>query len=280
LNIPAAERSPNGAVRVFRYRGYANGAELELSAECQVPFSPAALQHVARLLGGTVVTRPWHGQERAPYRTDVALDPVVTTACRWGGEYPACYASPGSVTSLIQCPAVDPYCGGAGGGEFGGWAPLGTSGDPDPTTVGDGTGRNPCSRDANGNCITRPLNQMEWDSIKGRIDKIKEVTDYCRGAKAALQSLWAQGRDAQRIRFWDGYDKVDAVTQRFGQNLSDQLGRFIEYDSYWAWHDPAEIVHEGIHFWINQVLVSGGSSPVPDGTTDETWIRGVQNDCV
>ncbi|HEX6910730.1 MAG TPA: hypothetical protein VF142_10045 [Longimicrobium sp.] len=169
--------------------------------------------------------------------------------------------------------------GGAGGGTGGPGG--GTSPDPgDPDAWDDGTGRPACDRDANGNCITRVMTLDEWSKLAQRINAIREDIDYCKGAKDALRSLYAQGRESQRLRVWDGFDKESPTTQRYGQNLSDVQGRYIKYDSYWIWNDASLVVHEGLHAWLAQNPDNSGLVNRPDGMTNEEWVHSVDQNCV
>lgn len=57
---------------------------------------------------------------------------------------------------------------------------------------------------------------------------------------------------------------MNDTTQRLGQNLMDAQGRYIEYDSYWIWHRPSLLVHEGIHYWYSQNPDNIGLVTPPD----------------
>jgi hypothetical protein len=123
------------------------------------------------------------------------------------------------------------------------------------------------------------LNEEEWNRLGTAIEALPESPVECKGAKDVLRSLYAQGRTSQRIRFWDGYDKPTPTTQRFGQNLSDGQGRYIEYDSYHIWAYRTLLVHEGLHAWLaqnpdNEGLVSG-----PGDMTNEEWVQQMAQGC-
>jgi RHS repeat-associated protein len=112
-------------------------------------------------------------------------------------------------------------------------------------------GRLPCRRDANGFCVTY-VPVEDWQRIHDVIQSIPDTPEICAGAKASLLSLWNQGTDAARIRFWDGFDLQPNGSQRYGQRLSDAGGSFVEFDSYWFFEDPRLAPHEGLHVYYNQ----------------------------
>lgn len=155
------------------------------------------------------------------------------------------------------------------------WEGSDTGTEPD-----DGTARPSCERDESGSCKSREIKPDEWERLLARIAAIREDKDYCRSAKEALSALAQWGAGSQRLRFWDGIDKLGADEQRFGQNLSDAKGRYIEFDSYWVWHMPELVAHEGLHAWLGQLAAAGMPSPVPPGTSNEKWVDGVDENCV
>lgn len=284
VRFPAAELDPQGRTIAYRYRGYTPSNRIVAAVDCVIPATEAAIERMNRKLK---VSR-WHrlgseavgsgarmslgtasfdlGTEGSP----TALAPVVGTA-RWCGPgyvgtYPACY------------PVTSGTVGGTGTEPDDGWEWWeGPDGGTEPD---DGTGRDPCDRDEAGHCITREIEPDEWTRLLERIDDIKEVPDYCRGAKQALQAFADKGRASQRLRFWDGYDKPADDEQVYGQNLSDPDGRYIQYDSYWIWHMPELLAHEGIHHWLNQLAVAGTPRTLPAGMTNEQWVRSVDQNCV
>jgi hypothetical protein len=207
----------------------------------------------------------------------------TTAGCVQEGDCP--------IEGIIVYPPGEPGTGGGGGGDGGGsgcsfnaslgdcyYEPGGGDNwDPGP----DGTGRDPCERNAAGYCITRQVDSVtEWPRLLDRIERLKEEPNYCKGAKEALRYLASFGPEAQRIRFWDGYDKTSPTSQRFGENLSDSVGRYIEYDSQWIWDDAALLLHEGIHYWLNQNPDNEGLVSRPDGMTNEQWVKSVASNCV
>lgn len=275
---------PAGATFRYRYRLVASDGRVLRVANCVIPRSIEAVEQVGRVLrvpGSAVPSaRGRMGEEvhlqGCVDKGECALEPLVIGLPEPTDQQPEeeepdpCPG--GTVDSWGWCTYSPP--GGPGGSPGSG----GGDSDPgDPEAEDDGTGRPPCKRDANGNCIT--LTSAEWDRLLAAIEKIKEVSAECTGAKNALRGLAAQGHDAQRFRFWDGYDKyIDPATgdtiQRYGQNLSDAGGRYIEYDSYWVWNDPFLVVHEGLHLYlylINSTLM---------GNANETWVRATARTCV
>jgi hypothetical protein len=118
------------------------------------------------------------------------------------------------------------------------------------------------------------LTPAEWERFAERVEQIRETSTECAGAKQALRGLVAQGVSAQRIRFWDGYDKPTPTTQRFGENLSDAQGRYLIYDSHWVWEMPTLIVHEGIHHYLYQI-----NSPLM-GQANEDWVEATAPSCI
>lgn len=282
VTFPAAELDPQGRTIEYRYRGYTPSNRIVAAVDCVIPATDAAVERMNRKLK---VTR-WHRVGSAAPRsgtrlsvgsasfdlntedTSISLAPVTGTA-RWCGTgyigtYPNCYPISSGTPSQ---PEAD--------GEWTWWEGSGTGTAPD-----DGTGRDACTRDTSGNCKTREIAPDEWTKLLQRIAAIREDTDYCRGAKQALSALAQQGPETQRLRFWDGFDKLSGDEQLYGQNLSDVKGRYIKYDSYWIWHDAELLAHEGIHYWLDQLAVSGIPSPVPIGITNEDWADSVDENCV
>jgi hypothetical protein len=284
VTFPAAELDPQGRTIEYRYRGYTPSNRIVAAVDCVIPATDAAVERMNRKLK---VTR-WHrvGSEspRSGARlsvgsasfdlntedTSISLAPVTGTAqwCGTGyiGTYPNCYPISSGTPSQPD-PDSD--------GEWTWWEGAGTGTEPD-----DGTDRPACERDGGGHCKTREISPNEWDRLLARIAAIKEHTDYCLGAKQALAALAQQGREAQRLRFWDGYDMPSSKEQLFGQNLSDAEGRYIKYDSYWIWNMPELLAHEGIHTWMNERAVAGNPVTIPAGMKVETWVRSVDQNCV
>jgi hypothetical protein len=105
---------------------------------------------------------------------------------------------------------------------------------------------------------------------------ISHRVQRCQGRTA---QLYGQGRTAQRIRFWDGYDKPTPTTQRFGQNLSDTRGRYIEYDSYHIWAYPTLLIHEELHAWLAENPDNAGLVSGPNGISNEEWVEQMAQGC-
>ncbi len=279
IRFPAAEVDPGGRTIPYRYRGYTSTNRVVAGVDCQIPATDAAVSRMNRRLK---VDR-WHrvgsgsparGARRSVGGTsfgDVALLPVagVATWCGEGqiGTYPNCF------------PITSPTVTGSEG-DPDGWDWGGSDGGDEGTEPDDGTDRPECARNAAGQCVTREVSPSEWDELLKRIEQIKDSPEYCKGAKDALRSLASQGPESQRLRFWDGYDMPSSKSQRFGQNLSDSQGRYIEYDSYWVWNMPALVAHEGIHLWLSQNADSTGMVRGPDGMTNEDYVHSIDQNCV
>ena len=273
LDFPASAQAPDGATVLYRYRVQAPGEDPRVVANCRIPRTPEAIRIMDRRLY-VDHRRRWLASGTAGAGDTATIDGCVT--------YGTCPLEP------ITVSPYDPYGGTGGGGGGSSSCGLNASagdcwydGDGDYDDPGpDGTYRPECERDAGGNCITRNVSLAEWDEFKERVELIKETYEYCRGAKQALRNLIAQGREAERIRFWDGYDMVSDTVQRVGQNLSDSSGRYIEYDSHWVWNDRSLIVHEGIHYWLDLNSDNTGLVGGTGGLTNEQWVRSVDQNCV
>jgi hypothetical protein len=284
LHFPASEIAPDSSTADYRYRVYADGAQIVLAANCHIPNTEAALRRMNRYAGGRGEYRT-HGSEKLDQGIlagdAVPIDGMIITICMYGGEYPWCHRNKGSELSSPECPALDPTCSGFGGGSDWSWG--GTGEDPLPPEYDDGTGREKCIRDAAKHCITRVLTLPEWEELGNRIEEIREDIGYCKGAKDALRGLFARGVEAKRIRVWDGFDRTSRTRQRIGQNLSDADGRYIEYDSFWLFDNRTRqlLVHEGLHYWINLNAPTAGTMETrPDGMTNEEWVELVDQNCL
>lgn len=278
IRFPREEQGLSG--RLYSYRGYANGTELTAYVDCLIPATDAARRRMDHLLkvDRGLPPRTSLATNGPLYTTGepILLDPVVVTVCQYGGRYPDCESQP------VDHEVVDDEClwysncsgtyyPDGGGGDTGAsytWTDWYSPQD-------DGTDRPPCTRDSDGICITREPTPDEWTKLGDVINKIKDDTDVCRAVKSGLQSLYAQGRNAQRFRFWDGYDVVDGV-QRYGQHLKDSGGSFIEFDGKWVLDPrmPTLIIHEGLHLYLHE------TNSTMDVNQAHEWIPTVQNDCV
>lgn len=265
---------PRNATHRYSYRMVAPNGKTLRAANCVIPRSVRAIEAMNRRFG---VSDDDPMQIQGCVTDGICtLEPVIVVGDGGGsgtggtggsggggimdpGPGPddgACMTSVGDFENLAGCP---------GGGDA----------DPgEPDSWDDGTGRPACERDANGWCITRVLTQAEWDRFAERVEQIRETSAECLGAKQALRGLVAQGRLAERIRFWNGYDKPTPTTQRFGQNLSDAQGRYLTYDSHWAWEMPTLIVHEGLHYYLHQI-----NSPLM-GQDNEDWVEATAPSCI
>ncbi len=54
----------------------------------------------------------------------------------------------------------------------------------------------------------------------------------------------------------------------------------LEYDSYWVWHMPELLAHEGIHYWLAQNAGTAGLVSGPNGMTNEQYVHSVDQNCV
>jgi hypothetical protein len=189
--------------------------------------------------------------------------------------------------------------GGGGGGGGGGsspapkcpdWDPECDYGEPDPDigdgictadengTVCEGEDRPECQRrpDASAECVTRPPNPTEWTEVGQQVARMTENTDYCRGAKAIAQGMYAAGREGGRIILWDGRNYEPGTNQRrmiWGRNDSDIRGRIIEMDSYLVSRVPSLLAHEALHAYLNSINWPG--------TVDEQedWVSARETEC-
>jgi hypothetical protein len=235
--------APDGSTRVLQFRVEAPGSEPLIAGSCRIPNTPEAAAYVTKRL------RLDRGRyERADDEDGVSvqgcvtdgtclLDPIVVIVPRYTWNWDS-WGRSGWGNDASYGDDYEYY----GGGDT--W-------DPAP----DGSNRLPCGRDASGNCINRPINDVEWEKIKETIARMQPNSQACAGAKAALQALMNSGRDAGRFRVWDGYD-LDPTRedpQRFGENRYDADGVYIELDSYWLLLDPSLLVHEGLHTYYNSL---------------------------
>lgn len=288
LRFPASALHARNATHRYQHRMINGEGKVLRMANCVIPRSDRAVEMMNRRFGVSEHDSQMQiqgcvsdGLCLLPPISGGACDPYMEADwdCDEGGR--ECIESWTGVEpefSTIQ------GCGDGGGGSGGGGGDGGGGGgdnaDPgEPTRWDDGTGRPECERDSAGRCITREPNAEEWSRLGTAIEALPESPVECKGAKDALRSLYAQGRTSQRIRFWDGYDKPTPTTQRFGQNLSDAQGRYIEYDSYHIWSYRTLLVHEGLHAWLaqnpdNEGLVSG-----PGDLTNEDWVEQLAQGC-
>ncbi len=284
LDFPLEARHPSAATHRYRYQALAPDGSVLRVANCTIPRTDRAIGMMNRHLnvprqippGGTSLSVEPGVQVCDP---QCLLPPIIVIgdpeecdpwmSLNWcGGGGGTCTTStyPGNPNelSVLGC-----WTGGGGGGGGGGYDP-----DPgDPYSWDDGTGRPSCIRDASGFCVTRMVREDEWSRLGERIEQIREHPAECKGAKDALRGLYAQGRQSQRLRFWDGYDKTAPNKQRFGQNLADGQGRYIEYDSYWVWNHETVLVHEGLHLYLHLI-----NSPLL-GQDNEAWVESMSQTC-
>src|ERR1700741_341927 len=221
IRFPASELAPGGHTIAYRYRGYTPENRIVATADCRIPATEAAIRRMNRRFSVETSHRiPRRSGTRAQladgpkFSTEldaVGLETLVATA-KWCG--------PGMVGQYPYCrPILSATAPGAQEEDDPGWGDW-TWEDPD-YDPDDGTGREPCVYDAPGHCVTRELTQDEWNRLLAAIERIKETSPECAGAKQALRGLAAQGPSARRFRFWDGYDiredpKTGQRTQRVG----------------------------------------------------------------
>lgn len=173
--------------------------------------------------------------------------------------------------------------GGGGGGGSGDGDGDGTTDDGICTADENGTvceseDRPECERrpDALWECVTRPPNTTEWAELAQKVDRMTENTEYCRGAKAIAQEMYAAGREGGRIVLWDGRNYVPGTNKEqmvWGKNSSDTRGRIIEMDSYLASAVPSLLAHEALHAYLYSINWPGTLQE------QEDWVRAREIEC-
>lgn len=279
LRFPATALHRAGATHRYRYRLVDGKGNVLRAANCVIPRSDQAVKMMNRQFGVHDEQTQIQGCVSEGVCT---LDPIIiiggggSSGGGWGsggggGDDGGGDSGPGdgqcmaSVGDLVTVQGCLP-----GGGD---------SPDPeDPDVWDDGTGRPACERDASGWCVTRVLTLDEWTRFASRVETLRESTEVCAGAKQVLRSMIAQGREAGRIQFWDGYNKPSPTEQYFGANSSDLRGRILHYDSHWVW-DLREkrtlIVHEAIHAYYFQ-----NPHPTLQGEELHAHIHQIDDTCV
>jgi hypothetical protein len=262
VRFPLSELDPSGSTTVYHLVSYGGGGEIVHRASCMIPNTDAARARIARMFRAPPATL---GGLRGKDADDgvvvqsVPLEGVDVTTCMYGGEPPHCnYAPPWIGDSDVQCPANDPSCGAGGGGDPDDWSWGGGGGDsPEPPSLDDGTDREPCKRDAIGNCVTEPVDSLELEQIVNKIREMKEYPQQCADAKRYGLELVSQGAD--RFRVWNGYDtypdptQPDGRGQTLGYNTSDSKGRILVFDSYWLYEEPTLVAHEVLHNYLYRI---------------------------
>lgn len=260
LAFPPAAVHPQGAVMLYRYRRQPQPGTVTYSADCVIPRSMAALEHMNQ---GYQVPP----ELRSPKGKDKQGNEMTTQGCVSDG---LCVLEPIVVTPVNE---PDPWSGGGGGGGGGSTYPPPSP----PPGGGDGFGdggskepiepvpsdASPCTRDANGNCVENLLSSTQWNALMSAISRIRTSPDYCAGAKQAMEALAAQGPD--RFRVWDGADGNSTQAQV----LSDQQGYYVVYHPSYV-GSVVVAAHEGLHLYFN------GSANPPS----HEWIFQHDNDCV
>lgn len=286
LNFPSDAAALGGAVMVYRYRQQPKTGSMTYSADCVIPRSMAALEHVNQYFK----VPP---ELRSPKGKDKQGNEMTTQGCVLDG---VCELEP----IVVSPPAIiDPEDGGGGGGWTGGGGgsngPGGTwqggggggggGGDDGEESGGSGgstaTDTLPaCTRDAYGNCVVeKPLSNTQWNTLMSTINKIKTSPDYCMGAKQEMQALASQSlfdmdrRD--RFRVWDGYSDLNG-TRTYAQVLSDQYGNYVVFDPRYV-GSVITAAHEGLHVYMNNHPDNSG---LVGSSNTEPWIDAHDIDCV
>jgi hypothetical protein len=296
LRFPASTLHAQNATHRYRYSRAGSAGKVLRMANCVIPRSDRAVAMMNRRFG--VPEHESQMQIEGCVSGGICILPPISGGgdkcdpymeADWdcndgGGECLESAFDPDGEWSTIQGCEGGGGSGDGNGGDDGGGSGGGSDGgdDPDPgepDTWDDGTGRPECERDAAKRCIPRVMTAEEWARLADAIEALPDAPIECKGAKNVLTSYYAQGRTAMRIRVWDGYDKPTPTTQRFGQNLSDTQGRYIEYDSYHIWVYPTLLVHEGLHAWLAENPDNSGLVSGPNGLSNEEWVEQLAQGC-
>jgi hypothetical protein len=116
----------------------------------------------------------------------------------------------------------------------------------------------------------------EWTRLGEIINRMTTGTEYCQGAKAQAQGMYAAGRINARIRLWNGRNYIPGTNNQgmsWGQQNADARGRIMELDSYLAFANRSLVAHEALHAYLNSI----GSPMTHD--EQEDWIRGHEGEC-
>jgi hypothetical protein len=131
LTFPKEALAPDGRTISYRYRGYANGAELDRLANCVIPRSAMAVEMMDKRFGvhGKAGLRRGGASEGDVSITSTnELEPIEVRACQYGGTYPNCNDKPEDPPpddgycqdfpdDPMCAPGDDPGPGGPGGGD-------------------------------------------------------------------------------------------------------------------------------------------------------------------
>lgn len=281
LQFPQSAMHPANATHRYRYRVVnGNGKALRV-ASCVVPRTDEAVEIMNRRF--EVPDETGDAQVQGCVSEGVCtLDPIIiiggggSSGGGWGsgggggGDGGGGDSGPGDGQCMASVGGDATIMGCLPGG--------GDSPDPeDPPAWDDGTGRDPCERDATGWCKVRRLTEEEWTKLVARVEAIREANEVCAGAKQVLRGMIAQGREANRIQFWDGYNMPSPEEQYFGANSSDSSGRILHYDSYWVWKPEKQtlIVHEAIHAYY-----FANPHPTLQGDALHAHIHQIDDTCV
>lgn len=142
LYFPSSAISLTGATRRVAYRGYADGAKLNRLLVCEIPATRAAIQLTELRFGIDLEdrssARKGHSAGEVGTLGDedaVPLDPLVVTACQYGGMHPECNPAPADPYKIMNDCSLYGVC--AGGGTWY-WGEGGGGGGVDGGTYSDG----------------------------------------------------------------------------------------------------------------------------------------------
>lgn len=222
----------------------------------------------------------------------VECDPYLVLSC--GGDDCMSSTSGGEMQTIAGCLPGSGPGGGPGGGRTSPcptWDinyPTCSSGPAPPGdgictadeygSVCEGVNRPECERrlDAPAECVTRRPTTTEWLALGEQVDRMTENTDYCRGAKAIAQGMYAAGEQGGRIMLWNGRNYEQGTNQQrmvWGKNSSDSRGRIIEMDSYLAFAVPSLLAHEALHAYLSSINWPGTRDE------QEDWVSARQTEC-
>src|SRR5215213_1329689 len=168
-HFPSSTMAADGSTRLFRFRIEAAGEEPLAVGSCRIPNTPEAVEFIVKRLH---LDRPRTGAD--DQEGEVHLQGCVTDGeCELEGL-------------VVVAPGPGQWDFGEGGGAGGYDSSYGDDydsygggygSDPGP----DGTYRDPCQRDANGDCIVRSTNADEWSMIGRIIDRMRANNAACAG---------------------------------------------------------------------------------------------------
>jgi hypothetical protein len=292
MAFPQGELNSGEQTVVYRFRSVTAKGALEFAASCVVPYTERALHRVDQRFGaGTGGGADQFKARQGGMATQgcvqdggacqlQAVDVIVTGCANpdWTrGEDGVCRSSRDGTGDGS----------GSGGGDWGG-----STGDPPPPEPEEDPGcsvddygtacesieRPECQRPFLGadTCVTRDPSEPEWTRLGEIINRMTTGTEYCQGAKAQAQGMYADGRINGRIRLWDGRNYIAGTNQtrmKWGQPNSDARGRIMELDSYLAFASRSLVAHEALHAYLNSI-----SSPMTHDERED-WILAHEREC-